>query len=304
MILKKHIFFTVLLGLLFMASADCGADVLYVHNYRVEEYVIGEKRSQVFIAYSPSSMMMDKETGYTSSWMKRLFGKVKTERHSTRFMLNKDRIEEVDWYNEKVLILPFERITDTGWIKQMDEQSAAVQDILKNRYKVKEPVLSIRVTPEKIRIGAWTCVKVVADLRLETLDMKKHAKSITLVSQQLWVSETIKGYDQYRLFYENLETKTGIAAQRLKGLSFLLKYWQGSLDPIKESLAKVKGYPVKNKMVVTARYISHLNTDSPRTVTKIIKQEEMELKEIKMDDFDKTRFEVPKEFKQNFIEKK
>ncbi len=102
-------------------------------------------------------------------------------------------------------------------------------------------------------------------MRLETIDVKKNSSSVTLVKQKLWVSEAVPGYAQYRAFHEKLAKRLGFDAVRLGGLSGMLRYWDGSLDPVRKSIKDVKGYPVKSTLSVEGRYTAGVGTASAKT---------------------------------------
>ncbi len=113
-------------------------------------------------------------------------------------------------------------------------------------------------------------------MRLETIDVKKNSSSVTLVKQKLWVSEAVPGYAQYRAFHEKLAKRLGLDAVRLGGLSGMLRYWDGSLDPIRKSIKDVKGYPVKSIISVEGRYTAGVGTASAKTSTVQLKEESMD----------------------------
>lgn len=281
----------------FILQNTCLGDAVFIHDYQIKEYMLGDKEAQVTISYTEHSMMRDKRTRYTGNWMKRIFGTVKEGRETARFLLDKNQIREIDWSREKIRVLPFEKLTDTSWIKAHDETRKQVDEILKARYRVAEPVFSIRHFPEKKMIRGYPCQQIRADLRLETADLKKKAASITLINQQLWVSESVPGFDEYRRFHTNLSEKLGLDAARLGNLSFLLQYWQGSLDPIRDSLNKIMGYPVKNILTVDGQYIKGTASDSPEILKFQVKKESMELRKVDLNRSEDARFKEPADFK-------
>ena len=163
--------------------------------------------------------------------------------------------------------------------------------IINARYEVSEPVFSITVDPETKTVGGYPCRYIKADLRLETRDLKKSAASITLISQHLWVSDAVPGADQYDDFHRRLAETLGLEAERLGQLNFLLRYWQGPLDPIRESLIRIKGYPVQNDFFLEAQYVKNTNSPTPAVISKMIKKERMTLSEAKvMETLDESRF--------------
>lgn len=255
----------------------CLGDVLFVHDYQSDEYLMGKQESELRVGYTPRAMLVDKQTRYTGNWMKRFFGEVKEQRETTHFLLEKRRIREIDWYKNKILTLPFENIHHVKMLQADNAMVQATADILNNRYKVAKPVFTITVAPETKMVGEYPCRYVEAALRLETRDLKKSAASITLVRQHLWVSDAVPGADQYDAFHRNLAQTLGLEAERLGQLNFVLRYWQGPLDPIRESLALIKGYPVQNDFFVKAQYVKNHGSPNPAVISKIIKKERMTL---------------------------
>jgi hypothetical protein len=141
-----------------------------------------------------------------------------------------------------------------------------------------------------------------ADLRLETVDVKKNATSVTVVKQKLWVSTKVPGYDQYDAFQNKLAKRLGLDALRLGNLSILLGYWNGSLDPIRNSLKDIKGYPVKSITTVEGRFTEGTDTASPKIFSKQLKEESVELKKVSMERMGKERFAVPSDFGLTIVE--
>ncbi len=282
---------------LLLSGTPCQGDVLFVHDYKIKEYMIGEKDAELSVAYTDQEMVVDKHTRYVGSWMKRIFGDVREARDTTRFLLDKNQIREIDWYMEKVIVHSFEKLTDITWIRQQEKTAEAVQDILKERYRVLEPVFSIKAFPEAEKIGDHPCRHVEANLRLETRDMKKDASSVTLINQHLWVSDAVPGFDVYQAFHSALAKKLGLDATRLGNLTFFLRYWHGSLKPISRSLELVRGYPVKSVLTVDGQYTKEVSTDSPKIHSFQIKKESMQLREILPNRLEQSRFREPADFK-------
>ncbi|MDM8524646.1 hypothetical protein QUF80_14855 [Desulfococcaceae bacterium HSG8] len=275
----------------------CQGDALFIHDYKINEYLIGEKDADLAASYTGQTMLIDKNTRYTGSWMKRIFGRVEENRETTHFLLDKDQIRQINWYKQTVFVFPFEKLTDITWIKQQNKADKETKEFLKGRYSVSTPKLTINQLPGKVKVNKYRCRHVEADLRLETRDLKKNAVSITLLKQDLWLSDDVPGLDEYNDFHKNLAKKTGLDAERLGSLSFLLRYWEGSLDPIRESLSAVKGYPVKSLLTVKGKYIKDVGTDSSKTHSFQIKEESVELREVHLNNPDGDRFKVPADFK-------
>ncbi|HBT89028.1 hypothetical protein [Desulfobacter sp.] len=265
-----------------MPAPACFGDVLFVHNYQSDEYLMGKQESELRVGYTPRAMLVDKQTRYTGSWMKRFFGKVKEQRDTTHFLLEKRQIREIDWYKNKILTLPFENIHHARMLQVNNPMTEGAAQIINARYEVADPVFSIRVDPETKTVGGYPCRFIEADLRLETRDLKKSAASITLIRQHLWVSDAVPGADQYGDFHRRLAETLGVEAERLGQLNFLLRYWQGPLDPIREALIQIKGYPVQNDFFVEAQYVKNTSSPTPAVISKMIKKERMTLSEAKV----------------------
>ena len=272
-------------------AAVCLGDVLFVHDYISDEYLMGKQESELRVGYTPRAMLVDKQTRYTGSWMKRFFGEVKEQRDTTHFLLEKRRIREIDWYKNKIVTLPFENLNHVKMLQADNTMAQGAAEILNTRYKVVDPVFTITVDPETKTVGGYPCRYIKADLRLETRDLKKNAASITLVRQNLWVSDAVPGADQYDDFHRHLAQTLGLEAERLGQLNFVLRYWQGALDPIRESLVLIKGYPVQNDFSVEAQYVKNTGSPTSVVISKMIKKERMTLSDAKvMDTLDESRF--------------
>nr|WP_321398648.1 hypothetical protein [uncultured Desulfobacter sp.] len=291
MIKLTWIFWGVWLALVCGMPGVCPADVLFVHDYQSDEYLMGQQESELRVGYTPRVMLVDKETRYTGNWMKRFFGEVKTQRDTTHFLLEKRRIREIDWYKNKIVTLPFEKLHHVRMLQTDNAMVQGAAEILNARYKVLDPVFVITVSPETKTVGGYPCRYIRADLRLETRDLKKRAASITLIRQHLWVSDAVPGVDQYDAFHRQLAETLGLEAERLGQLNFLLRYWQGPLDPIRESLAQIKGYPVQNDFSVQAQYVKNTDTPNSAVISKTIKTERMTLGEaMVVETLDESRF--------------
>jgi hypothetical protein len=295
MISRSVICFAVAVSLFLLAS-PCRADVLFIHDYKATEYLMGKQEADLLIGYTDQAMFIDKNIRYTGKMMTTLFGKVHEGRETTHFLLDQDQIREMDYHGGKIVVFPFERLTDINWIKQKQKISEGEAQLIRERYRVAEPVLSVKILPGTQKMGGYSCQRVEAHLRLETTDIKRNSSSVTLVKQDLWVSEAVPGYVQYRAFHEKLAKRLGFDAVRLGGLSGLLRYWDGSLDPIRKSIQDVKGYPVKSIIHVEGRYIAGVGTASEKTSSVVLKEETVELREALTDKPVKARFPEPSGF--------
>lgn len=285
-------------------AAPSPADVLFVHDVRSTDYYGGSQDAEMLAGYTPQAMFIDKRARYTGKMMTTFWGKEKEVRETIHFLLDKDQIRELDYYKNKAVVYSFAKLSDINWInsnvtKKIDDDVAGR---IRDRYRPLPPKLTITIHPKKETIRGYVCRRVEADLRLETLDMKNNASSVTLVKQKLWVSTTVPGYDEYNAFHKKLAKRLGLDALRLGNLSILLAYWNGSLDPIRNSLKDVKGYPVKSITVVEGRFTAGVDTDSPKTSTMQLKEESLELTKVSTEKLDKTRFTVPPDFGVTVVE--
>lgn len=281
---------------LLLFASPCRADVLFVHEFKTTEYLMGKQDADLRIGYTDQAMFIDKKIRYTGTLMKTLFGKVHEGRESAHFLLDKDQIREMDYHKGKIYVFPFERLTDINWLRQKQQLREDEAKIIRERYRVSDPIFSIKILPEKQRIAGYMCRLVVADLRLETIDLKRNCSSVTLVKQKLWVSESVPGYAQYRTFHEKLAKRLGFDAARLGGLGVLLRYWDGSLDPIRKSIKDIKGYPVKSIINVEGQYTTNVGTAAAKTSSAQLKEESVELKQTITSPLDQAPFMEPSDF--------
>ena len=272
------------------------ADVRFVHQAVSDEMFLGTKEAEWTFSYLPAALYVEKETRFTGSWMKRFFGKEKLERVATAFLMDQDQIRETDWQNRRIYVFDLEKMDRLQWIKDKRESFAAVSEHLKNRYQVKEPQLSIEIVPGEVALAGHACQRVLARLRLETVDRLKQASSITLVDQELWLSRHVPGYDVYLAFHSGLAGRLGIEAQRLGPLTYLLRYWSEPLTSIQDTLSRLQGYPVRSSITVTAQYVTGIDTDAPRTLEKRLKTETVQLSAISQALIDTDRFKDPDQF--------
>jgi hypothetical protein len=289
---------------LFLYAAPCTADVLFIHDVRSTDYYGGSQDAELLAGYTPQAMFFDRTARYTGRMMKTFWGKEKEIRETIHFLLDKDQIRELDYYKNKAVIYSFDKLSDINWInrsitKKIDKD---VSQTIKDRYRPLPPKLSVTIHPEKEKFRGYVCTRVEAELRLETIDVKNNATSVTLVIQKLWVSTKVPGYDQYDAFHKKLAKRLGLDAMRLGNLSILLAYWEGSLDPIRDSLKDIKGYPVKSITTVEGRFTAGMDTASAKTISKQLKEESVELKEVSTARMGKDRFAVPSDFGVTIVE--
>ena len=299
---STFVFYLTAVAVFFLFASPCRADVLFIHDYKTTEYLTGKQEADVLMGYTDQGMFIDKNIRYTGKMMTTIFGKVHEGRETTHFLLDKDQIREMDYHKGKIIVFPFERLTDVNWVKQKQQISEAEAVIIRERYRVSEPVLSVNILPQKENINGYPCQVVEADLRLETIDIKRNSSSVTLVKQKLWVSEAVPGYAQYRAFHGKLSKRLGLDAVRLGGLSGMLRYWDGSLDPVRKSIKDVKGYPVKSIISVDGSYTTGVGTASAKTSSMHLKDETVELREALTDKPVKARFPEPSGFGVTVVE--
>lgn len=288
--------------LFFLFTASCPADVLFVHDYRSNDYLLGTQDAVLHTGYTPQAMVIDKKIRYTGEMMKTIFGKVEEGRETAHFLLDKDQIREIDYYKGKIIVFPLKRLSDISWIKRHAKHDELAAEVIKERYRVLEPRLTITVLPGKETIRGYVCRRVEADLRLETLDVKKKSSSVTLVKQKLWVSTNVPGYHEYTAFHQKLAKRLGLDAARLGNLGGVLMLWEGSLDPIRKSLKEIKGYPVKSITTVDGYYTAGTDTSSPKTSSMKLKEELVELKNVFTEKLDEAWLAVPSDFGVTVVE--
>jgi hypothetical protein len=279
--------------LVILAAGPCAADALFVYELRTDDPFTGEKEAVMQTAFTSGSMYLDIKTQFVGSWMKRIFGKVTESRETTHFLLDQRQIREVNWHRGNVKIFALDRIADIGWISEKSDREAEIQDIIRERYPVSQPQIEITPTGETAEINGITARKIEASLRSETYDKRKNASSITLVKQELWVSQALPQYESYRSFFDALAGQLGLEAERLKALSFVLQYWEGSLDPIRDKVSAIQGLPVKSITTVEAVYVKDVGTAQSKTIRKRIKTETLELKSAQTRPIDVESFAYP-----------
>ncbi|MBA4396310.1 MAG: hypothetical protein C0394_02810 [Syntrophus sp. (in: bacteria)] len=299
---RTVVFYISAVAVFCLFASPCRADVLFIHDFKTTDYLIGKQEADLLMGYTDQAMFIDKNIRYTGKMMTTLYGKVHEGRETTHFLLDKDQIRQIDYHKGKIIVFPFKRLTDVNWIKQKQRISEAEAEIIRERYRVSEPVLSVKILPKKEEINGYACQVVEADLRLETIDIKRNSSSVTLVKQKLWVSEAVPGYDQYKAFHEKLAKRLGFDAARLGGLSGMLRYWDGSLDPVRKSIKDVKGYPVKSIIRVEGRYTAGIGTASAKTSSVQMEEEFVELREALIDKPIKVRFAEPSGFGVTVVE--
>lgn len=283
-------------ALVLLPAPGARADALFINDHRMTELMLGEKESELTVAYAPAGKFLEKKTRFTGSWMKRFFGEVKEEKVASYFFLDRAEIREIDWQNGRIFVFPFEKMADIRWVQQKKAEYEGVREFLEDRYRPIPAKLDIAVAEEVETVDGYPCRRITADLVYGTDDLKKKARSVTLIRQVLWLSEAVPGYSDVVAFREALARRLGIEAERLGNLSDLLKSWDGPLDPLRDKLRQATGYPVKSTTTVDAQYTTGVDTASPKTITKRIKTETVTLREVQLDPIDVTRFADPPRF--------
>ncbi|MFH1155629.1 MAG: hypothetical protein V1793_17625 [Pseudomonadota bacterium] len=282
----------------------CCADVCFIHDYTMNEYVVGEKDAELSECYSGNSKAVDKTTRYTDTLLKRWFGGVKSFKATTQILLDQDVIRELDYAKNKTIDFPLKKITDPAWYDRYtpDDIPESTREHLDKRYAAVDPEFDVQVDPEPVLLNGYSCRHVVALLRLETRDKKRNASSITLVRQEVWVSEDVPGYDEYQAFHRKLVDRLGIDAERIGVFASLLDYWQGPLDRFRDALGDVQGYPVHKEVSVTAVYRADSPSGDPVTTQKEISAIKETLRSVSRDPVPSERFASPPEFSQVIAE--
>ncbi len=296
------IFITITIGTLlalFFSELDSYAQALFIHDYTINEFVVGTKKAELAILYNGDQKYLDKKTTYTGNLLKKWFGTKKTIRESTHILLDKDIIREVDYVKNRVLDFPLKKITDPDWYDRYSPQdiSKPTKKMIDTRYHVQEPLFTIKLNPEKQIFNKYSCSHITADVRLETIDKTKNASSITLIKLELWLTNQVPGFTDYEYFNEKLGKRLGLDAARLGPLENILDHWHESLDSMKKYLKDVNGYPVKKELSVTAVYKAKTNTPLPEITRKEIKNISEVLQKVILEKPDIERFIVPPDFK-------
>ncbi len=291
-------FFIGVLLVLVAASPGFGG-VLHLFDYTIDEFVVGEKQAELAVCYANGNKYSDKRTTYTGSFLKKWFGGEKTTRETANVLLDQDLIREIDYLKHRVVDYPLARIVDPDWYDRHSplEIPSSAQTMIDTRYEVKTPQFSLTISPESVVVDNRPCTHVIATLRLETLDKIKNASSVTLIRQAMWLTDQVKGIDEFRAFNRAMEARLGIDAARVGIFGNILGYWQGGLDSIGASLSSVSGYPVKKEVSVTAVYTAGLGTDEVKRTEASISKIAVNLRKVIENPPGMERFYPPKAFR-------
>jgi hypothetical protein len=273
--------------------------VLHLFDYSIDEFVVGEKQAELAVCYANGNKYSDKRTTYTGSFLKKWFGGEKMTRETANVLLDQDLIREIDYLKNRVVDYPLARIVDPDWYDRHSplEIPSAAQAMIDARYEVKSPQFLLTISPESMVVDNRPCTHVIATLRLETLDKIKNASSVTLIRQAMWLTDQVKGIDEFRAFNRAMEARLGIDAARVGIFGNILSYWQGGLDSIGESLNSVSGYPVKKEVSVTAVYTAGLGTDDVKRTEASISKISVNLRKVIGEPLGMERFAPPQGFR-------
>jgi len=269
------------------------ADVTFIHEVEAEDLFTGKKVLTVTTSYRSDGMYMDQKRQYTGSWMRLLFGGVRQDRRTVLISLASQDIREVDWGRDKCRIFPLARLKDPAWIHSLEKRREEYQPLMAERYEVRPAELSIAADQPQETLGKYHCRRISARLWEDTFDRLRGAHSITEVQQELWLSDDVPGIEEGAQVHRQLGAALGLEVERFGPLSFLLSYWQGSLAPLARDLEKVRGYPVKSTVRVTAHYIP--KEGESKKVSRVINKESSILKEV-IPAVDGGLYEVPSHF--------
>lgn len=285
--------------LVFVAASPGLGGVLHLFDYTIDEFVVGEKQAELAVCYANGNKYSDKRTTYTGSFLKKWFGGEKSIRETSNVLLDQDLIREIDYLKNRVVDYPLARIVDPDWYDRHSplEIPSSTQTVIDARYEVKAPQFSLTISPGSVAVDNRPCTHVIATLRLETLDKIKNASSVTLIRQAMWLTDQVRGIEEFRAFNRAMEERLGIDAARVGIFGNILGYWQGGLDSIQASLNRVSGYPVKKEVSVTAVYTTGVGTDDAKRTEAAISKISVNLREVVTDPPGMERFDSPKGFK-------
>ena len=264
--LKVYLLFLILF---FFTAKFSYADSLFIHNYKSEEFAIGSKEEKLSIYYTGYNKYIDKRTKLTSSFMKKWFGGEKELRQTTHILLDEDTISEIDYEKNSILVFPLSKIKDPHFYKRSPSKIPKESlKIIEKRYEVLAPQIKITTSPKKVKIEGYLCDYITINIKLETIDKLKKASSVTLIKQELWLTDNIYGITDYQNFNEKMGERLGINALYFGVLENLMSYMKKDMKAVEKYADKLNGYPVKKNLEVVAVYTKNIGSSNP----KIIKQ--------------------------------
>ena len=289
----------VVLGLLFLlwTGAASQADVLFTHEEKSHDFMLGETSATIRLGYTGDTKHTDRQTRYQSGLLKRFFGKVKTGRNTSTFDMKENTISEVDWENRYIYVYAIEDISNPEWHRKTSPMAAERRELVEQRYEVAAPRISFEFSRDPETVNGYLTRRVDIRLNLETHDKKKDAKSLTRITQSLWLSTKVKGYDLYTNFNRALCKKTGVNRHRLGLLADLLSYYPQDLASIETDLSRINGYAVKTKFLVEGSYIQNFADKPPKRTDKVFKNETCVLTSVQeTPSLDPSLFRAPESF--------
>ncbi len=291
-----------LLSISLMIAPSVMADVLFTHEIQSYDYLMGNTDTRMIIGYTDGIKYTDQEVQYKASFLKRFFGKVKTGRNTSEFNLKNNTMSEIDWANRYVYTYSLDRVSDPDWHKKRAPLAKEREAFTKERYLVSPPDISFEFSDEKEIIQGYSTRRVDIRLNLRTLDKKKNTHSDTNITQSLWLTDHVKGFDQYSAFNKNLSLKTQLDPHRLGLLGDLLENYPYDLNDIADELSKIRGYAVKSHLYIEGSYIQNNSKPIPKKSTLILKEETMLLKDIMVTSaLDTSLFTPPEAFAQKIV---
>ncbi len=283
--------------LLMWMGPAAAADVLFTHKIQSHDWMLGETSALMQVGYTDAAKYMDKETRYQGSLLKRFFGKVKTVRETSEFDLKGNYVSEVDWENRYVYVYPIDQISDPQWYNKRNPLAKEREEFLKDRYEVSPPRISFEFHDEPETVNGYSTRRVDVHLNLETFDKKKNAKSLTQITQSLWLTTEVDGYDLVMKFNKDLSNKTGVDRYRLGLLGDLLSYFPQDLADIETDLSKIDGYAVKSQFRLEGAYVQNYEDKPAKRIDKVLKEETTVLtKVLETAALDSNLFAAPESF--------
>ncbi|MCX7823474.1 MAG: hypothetical protein N2260_08545 [Syntrophobacterales bacterium] len=267
------------------------AEALFVHTVE-RKTLLGERTEKISTAYHRDGISIDRRKLYTGSFMRLFFGGIKEERQTVFISIRNHHIREIDWKEEKAYLYDINRLKEVAMLT--DEPSSRHHvPIVEDRYQEFPPELVISSLEGEDSINGYRCRKVEVQLKLNTYDRLRGTYSKTDISQRLWLSEEVPGIEERGEVIKRLGDLIGVEVERLGALSFILSYWKGSLAPIAKDIEKVRGYPVKTHVIVTAHFIPP--EGESKKVSRVINEETNTLVAV-YNRIDEKLFEVPSHF--------
>ncbi|MEJ5300707.1 MAG: hypothetical protein WHS38_06940 [Thermodesulforhabdaceae bacterium] len=289
-----------LMILLILIPKTVNADVLYVHNFERIHFLTGQETGTTKAAYDNKYIIFDVQKTYTGEWMRRFYGKEKQDRHTTIFLLDKREVREISWDINKILVYPLENIKNLSWLQgSIVPATDLMSRPSSERFEVKKPVITISKLPGIHQIGNYQCQQFKVVLLLETYDQKKQSSSITEINQLLYLSNQVPGLSEKLESEKILAEQLGIDTARLGNLSSVLEYWNESLEPLRESLNQLEGYPVKILSELYAKYI-YQDKQEKKEISKLIKKEIITLENV-IEEIPEEMKTIPQDFREIFI---